>query len=68
MKISEFRDKTDQELVDQEALMRTQLINMRIAIATSRPVSPGQFRLVKRDIARIKTIQTERLREAKANS
>lgn len=68
MKTSELRDKTDQELVDQEAKMRTQLINMRIAIATSRPVNPGQFRLLRRDIARVKTFQTQRALEAKASS
>jgi large subunit ribosomal protein L29 len=61
MKPSELRDRTDEELVELVGELREQIVKLRIARATSRRVSTAQFERIRRDIARIKTIQTERL-------
>jgi large subunit ribosomal protein L29 len=62
MKPSEMRDKSDEELLELEGDLREQLVKLRVARATARRVSTAQFSRIKRDIARIKTIQTERTR------
>lgn len=62
MKSSEIRDKSDEELQELEGDLREQLVKLRVARATARRVSTAQFGRIKRDIARIKTIQTERAR------
>jgi large subunit ribosomal protein L29 len=65
MKASELTQKNDQELVELEASLRSQLLKARVALATARPVSPSIFGQLRRDIARIKTVQTQRLQGAK---
>jgi large subunit ribosomal protein L29 len=60
MKPSELRDKSDEELHELEGDLREQLIKLRVARATARRVSTAQFSRIKRDIARINTIRTER--------
>lgn len=67
MKPSELRDKSDEELVELENDLREQIIKMRVASATSRSVSTAKFSEVRRDIARIKTIQTERAKGIERN-
>jgi large subunit ribosomal protein L29 len=60
MKPSELRDKDDDELVDLEKDLREQLVRLRIGLATNKRVNTAKFKEIRRDIARIKTIQTER--------
>ncbi|NVB36814.1 50S ribosomal protein L29 [Pseudenhygromyxa sp. WMMC2535] len=60
MKPSELRDKDDAELVELEKSLRDQLVKMRIGKATSKAVNTADFRRIRRDIARIQTIQSER--------
>lgn len=60
MKPSELRDKSDDELVTLEKDLRDQLIKLSIARATQRMRNSSQLGKLKRDIARIKTIQGER--------
>ncbi len=60
MKPSEIRDKNDDELVALEKDLRDQLVKLSIARATQRMRNSSQLGSIKRDIARIKTIQTER--------
>jgi large subunit ribosomal protein L29 len=60
MKPSELRDKSDEELVELAKSMKEQLIRMRIAVATQRRVNTSQFSRIRRDIARIETIRSER--------
>lgn len=63
MKASELREKSAEELVTLEAELRRDLINLRVAAATGGDVQTGRFREIKRDVARIKTIQTARQQE-----
>ena len=60
MKPSELRDKSDDELKTLESGLRDQLVKLSIARATQRMRNHSQLGKVKRDIARIKTIMTER--------
>ena len=60
MKPSELRDKNNEELEALETELRGQLVKLRVGQATSRAVSTAQFGRIRRDIARIKTIQSER--------
>ena len=63
MKASELRDKSNEDLLQLEKDLREQLIRMRVSQATSRRVSTAMFSNVRRDIARIKTILTQRQAE-----
>ncbi len=60
MKPSELRDKNDEELVAMEKDLRDALVKLSIARATQRMRNSAQLGKMKRDIARIKTIQGER--------
>ena len=60
MKASELRDKSNEDLLQLEKDLRDQLIRMCVSQATSRRVSTAMFSSVRRDIARIKTILTQR--------
>lgn len=64
MKPSELRDKTDEELTELETQLRDSLVKLQIARATSRTTNTSEFPRIRRDIARIKTIQTERAKAA----
>ena len=63
MKASELRDKSNEDLLQLEKDLRDQLIRMRVSQATSRRVSTAMFSNGRRDIARIKTILTQRQAE-----
>ncbi len=60
MKPSELNDRSPEELIALEQELRERIIRMRMAQATSRRVNTAQFSRIRRDIARIKTIQTLR--------
>ena len=60
MKPSELRDKSDVELVELEQELRGKLLRLGIAKATQRAHSPAEWQSLRRDIARIKTVQRER--------
>ncbi len=60
MNASELRDKDNTELTELEQELRNKLLKLGIARATQRAHSPSQWRVLRRDIARIKTIKRER--------
>lgn len=60
MKTSEMRDKNAEELLQLEGDLRDQLIKLSVAKATQRVTNTGQFQRIKKDIARVLTIQRER--------
>jgi len=60
MKASEIREKSKEDLLQLEKDLRDQLVRMRVSKATSRRVNTAMFSSVRRDIARIKTILTQR--------
>ena len=60
MKANELRDMTDDELVEKLRETRKQLFNLRFQHATGQLDNPRKLSLIRRDIARIMTIRSER--------
>lgn len=67
MKIEEIREKSNEELLQEIASLKEELFNLRFQQATGQLENPARLRTVKKTIARIKTVITERstLSEAK---
>jgi large subunit ribosomal protein L29 len=61
-KLAELRSLTIEELNEEEAKLRRELFNLRFQKTTGEIENPLRIREVKRDIARILTIKTEKLK------
>jgi large subunit ribosomal protein L29 len=69
MKAKEFREMSDQQLEDQLRDACDRLFRLRFQAATERIDAPSELRKLRKDVARIKTIQRERQRKtAKAGA
>jgi large subunit ribosomal protein L29 len=64
MRAKELRDMSDQELEVKEHELREALFRFRLRRGTNQLESPAAVIQTRRDVARIKTIQTERARAA----
>ena len=60
MTIAKLRDLTDEELTNKEVEFDEQLLKLRFQLATKQIENAMKIRDVRRDIARIKTLQNER--------
>ena len=60
MKASALRELTEEELGQKYGELTEELFNLRFQLATSQMENVGRMRAVRRDIARVKTIQRER--------
>lgn len=60
MKASALRELTEEELGQKYDELTEELFNLRFQLATSQMENVGRLRAVRRDIARVKTIQRER--------
>jgi large subunit ribosomal protein L29 len=56
MKVSELKDKSETELLDELLAVRKEQFNLRMQEATGQMARPDQFKKVRRNIARIKTL------------
>ena len=65
-KIADLRPKTDDELKDQLADLQKEQFNLRFQRASGQLENTARVRVVRRDIARIKTLLTDRRRSASA--
>ena len=63
MKVKELRDKTDAELGDELLKLRREQFNLRMQAATGQGAKPDQHGKVRRSIARLKTVQHERVKK-----
>ena len=63
-KIEDMRTKTDDQLKDELADLKREQFNLRFQAATSQLERPARIKEVRRDIARIKTLQTQRSADA----
>ena len=63
-KIEDMRVKSDDELSGDLADLKREAFNLRFQAATGQLERPARIKEVRRDIARIKTLQTERTRSA----
>ena len=59
MKIEELRSRTEEELKNTLEDYLDEMANLRIQKATHQLVNPSRLRIVKKDIARIKTLLSE---------
>ena len=60
MKTAEIRNLSDRDLDKQLFDLQNELFNLRFRLATGQLENPQAIGTVKKDIARVKTIQTER--------
>jgi large subunit ribosomal protein L29 len=60
MKASELRQKSDSELVKELLDLRKAQFSMRMQLATQQLSNSSQLGKVRKDIARVKTIQREK--------
>ena len=64
MKAADLKGKTIDELTDQVAGLEKEAFNLRFRAASGQLENTARVRQVRRDIARIKTIQGEKRRQA----
>ncbi len=62
--VSDLRTKSDDQMTEQLLQLKREAFNLRFQAATSQLEKPARVKEVRRDIARIKTLQTERSRSA----
>ncbi|MBR3341546.1 MAG: 50S ribosomal protein L29 [Clostridiales bacterium] len=60
MKVEEIRKMSDEELSSELASLKEELFKLRFQLATNQLDNPAQITQVKRDIARVMTIQREK--------
>lgn len=66
MKVKEIRNMSSEELIKKADDLKGELFNLRFRLATGQLDNPQSIKMVKKDIARIKTIIRERqLQEGK---
>ena len=67
MKVKELRkalrDKSDEELGEELLKLRREQFNLRMQAATGQGAKPDQHGKVRRSIARLKTVQHERVKK-----
>lgn len=61
----DLRTKSDDQLAGQMVELKREQFNLRFQAATSQLERPARIKEVRREIARIKTLQAERARSAK---
>ena len=60
LKIKELRDLNQEELAQKEKNLKKELFELNFQKKYGKVEKPGQFRLLRRDIARIQTILREK--------
>ena len=64
MKAKDLRKKNSSELGEELLKLRREQFNLRMAQASGQAAKPDQFGKVRRNIARVKTVQAELARAA----
>lgn len=59
-KIADFRPKTDDELVTDLLTLRKEQLNLRFQVVAGQVTNTSRIKMVRRDIAKIKTVMSER--------
>ncbi|MFA6114253.1 MAG: 50S ribosomal protein L29 [Sphingomonas sp.] len=63
---SDLTAKTEDQLDEELGNLKREAFNLRFQAATNQLEKPSRVREVRRDIARIKTLQSQRVRSAEA--
>ena len=58
-----YREKSDAELADELLKLRREQFNLRMQAATGQSAKPDQHGKVRKSIARLKTVQRERVKK-----
>lgn len=66
MKAEEIRNLSEKEREEKARDLQEELFNLKIQLATGKIENPGRLRYLRRDIAKIQTIQKETARAGKA--
>jgi len=64
VRLSNLKAQTEDQLGDELGNLKREAFNLRFQAATNQLEKPSRVREVRRDIARIKTLQNERSRSA----
>ena len=67
MNVKEIRDMSNEELVKEVSSLSEELYNLRFQQATGSLENPARIKDIRKTIARIKTVQTERANAAAQN-
>jgi large subunit ribosomal protein L29 len=67
-KIDDLKTRTDDQLTEQLGELKREQFNLRFQAATNQLEKPARIRDVRRTIAQIKTLQSERARAASAKA
>ena len=67
MNADDLRNKTPDELRDQLVALKKEAFNLRFQKATNQLENTARMRAVRRDVARVNTILTEKARAAASN-
>lgn len=59
MKATEVRELTDKERLEKMGDLSQEYFNLKFQLATGKMETPGRLKLIRRDIARFKTIARE---------
>ena len=65
-RIDDLKAKSEDQLSEELGNLKREAFNLRFQAATNQLEKPSRVREVRRDIARIKTLQTSRSRDAAA--
>ena len=70
MKIKEVRELTEKERLEKISDLSQEYFNLKFQLATGKIEAPGRLRIIRRGIARLKTIdrESELMRADKANA
>ena len=60
MEMKEIREMAETELAEKEQQFRQEIFNLRFHLATGRIENPMKIRQARRDLARLKTVQSEK--------
>ncbi len=66
MKISEMRELTPDELRHQYEETSKELFNLKVQQSTGQLEKPSRIRELRREVARLRTVQSERMKEGAA--
>jgi large subunit ribosomal protein L29 len=67
-KFTELAVKSDDQVADQLSELKREQMNLRFQAATSQLEKASRVRVVRRDIARLKTLQNQRAADAAAKA
>ena len=64
MKVSEFRDKSADQLAEELSKLKKEAFNLRFQKATGQLENTARVRFIRRSIARVATVMTEKAAQA----